>query len=75
MSKAATKPKAAPEGMMWDGKHLIEAGLGTWVPFYKLDGEVEMIWMPYPCPEIILTIEQEEAIAQAKRGRRKRGRG
>jgi hypothetical protein len=72
MGKAATKPKAAPEGMMWDGKHLIEKGLGTWHIHYNEDGSVKgAIFCSYPVVVPELTHEQEQAIKARKRKRRR----
>jgi len=40
--------------MMWDGEHLIEKGLGTYVPAFDVEGRAKgAYFIPYPtqCPK------------------------
>ncbi len=65
--------KEAPEGFVYDGEHLVEEGLGTWHVVYAENGSVKgAIFMPYPLPELETTEAEKAAIAQAKRGQRRR---
>lgn len=65
--------KEAPEGYVYDGEHLVEAGLGTYHVVYAENGSAKgVLFMPYPLPELETTVEEKAAIAQAKRGKRRR---
>lgn len=67
--------KTPPEGYVYDGEHLVEEGLGTWHVVYAENGTVKgAVFMPYPLPELETTIEERAAIAQRKRGKRRRRR-
>lgn len=65
--------KEAPEGYVYDGEHLVEAGLGTYHVVYREDGSVRgAIFCPYPVVLPELTTEEERAIREAKRRHRRR---
>ena len=65
--------KEAPEGYVYDGEHLVEAGLGTWHVIYREDGSVKgAIFCPYPVVLPELTTEEERAIREAKRRTRRK---
>lgn len=71
MGNAATK--LTPEGMMWDGNHLIERGLGTWHPVYDEDGRVKgAVRVPYPCVVPEVTYEEKVSIRRARNVNRRR---
>jgi len=64
--------KEAPEGYVYDGEHLVEAGLGTWHVIYAENGSVKgALFMPYPLPELETT-EAEKAETRRIRRRRRR---
>ena len=47
--------KEAPEGFVYDGKHLVEQGLATHHPVYAEDGTVKgVVSIPFPlrCTEV-----------------------
>lgn len=68
--------KAAPEGFVYDGEHLVEAGLGTWHIVYDCDGRPKgAIFCPFPIPPIEYTVEETAAIkskSQRKAARKRR---
>jgi len=68
-----SKKREAPEGYVYDGDHLVEAGLGTYSPVYDVDGRVKgAIFCPYPIPAIEETQESLQAQRRAKRRNRRR---
>ena len=63
-------PKAAPEGMVWDGKHLVEKGLGTWSLVKAEDGSTKgAVFVEYPlrCVECGKTTKCEHDVAWYRR--------
>lgn len=69
----ASSGKVAPEGYVYDGDHLVEAGLGTYHPVYDQDGRAKgAIFMPYPLPAIKESAEALQAQRRARRRNRRR---
>jgi len=72
---AKRKRPEPPEGYVYDGEHLVEAGLGTHHVVYAENGSVKgVIFCPYPLPELDTTEAEKAEIAQARYRRRRKGK-